>query len=190
MSKPARSQPPPVATPAPPAQTSPPAAIPSRDPGTPPHQAAAPAAPAAPVGPRPGAITRLLAPGPTEPRPAPAARDAAAPPPAVTAPAASAVPEAAQLPSADAIPPGAADDPAPPPGRAPAGDARSLRWRAPDGGDWFTLIYRDGAALIVREGRVGFRGEWTAVVYPRAATAARAYANRCARAIGHGFVDL
>lgn len=107
-----------------------------------------------------------------------------------TASLATPVPGVAELVPASALVPGDARDPMPPPGRAPAGDARSMRWRDADGRDWFALIYRDGATLVVREGRVGCRGEWTAVVYPRAAAAALAYANRCARARAHGFVDV
>jgi hypothetical protein len=73
----------------------------------------------------------------------------------------------------------------PPPGPAPAGDARSLR-----AGDQFALVYRHGAAVVTRRGTLGQRGAWRVVDYPSAALAAHAYALECSRLVGQGFRDL
>lgn len=73
----------------------------------------------------------------------------------------------------------------PPPGRAPAGDARSLR--SPD---QFALIYRHGASVISRRGKVGERGAWRVIDYPAPTAAAHAYALECSRLIEQGFRDV
>ncbi len=75
--------------------------------------------------------------------------------------------------------------PEPPPGRPPAGDARSLR-----ADDQFALIYRHGASIVSRRGKLGERGAWRVVDYPSAALAARAYAVECSRLLSLGFRDL
>ena len=75
--------------------------------------------------------------------------------------------------------------PEPPPGRAPAGDARSLR-----AGDQFALVYRHGAAIVSRRGRLGQRGAWRVVDYPSPALAAHAYALECSRLVAQGFHDV
>lgn len=75
--------------------------------------------------------------------------------------------------------------PEPPPGPAPAGDARSLRTPAA-----FALVYRHGAAVISRRGALGQRGTWRVVDYPSAALAAHAYALECSRLVAQGFRDV
>lgn len=75
--------------------------------------------------------------------------------------------------------------PEPPPGRVPAGDARSLRTS-----DQFALVYRHGATVVSRRGKLGQRGSWQAVDYPTAALAARAYALECSKLMGQGFRDV
>ncbi len=75
--------------------------------------------------------------------------------------------------------------PEPPPGAAPAGDARSLR-----AGDQFALVYRHGAAVVSRRGKLGQRGAWRVVDYPSPALAAHAYALECSRLVGQGFRDV
>lgn len=74
---------------------------------------------------------------------------------------------------------------APPPGKAPAGDARSLRRS-----DQFVLLYRHGASVISRRGTVGQRGAWRVIDYPGTAPAAHAYALECSRLIEQGFRDV
>lgn len=73
----------------------------------------------------------------------------------------------------------------PPPGRAPAGDARSLRTP-----EQFVLIYRHGASVISRRGKLGERGAWRVIDYPGPAPAAHAYALECSRLIEQGFRDV
>jgi hypothetical protein len=73
----------------------------------------------------------------------------------------------------------------PPPGRAPRGDARSLR-----SDTQFALIYRSGAAVVSRRGKLGEHGVWRVVEYPGAAQAAHAYALECSRLIEQGFRDV
>lgn len=75
--------------------------------------------------------------------------------------------------------------PEPPPGRAPTGDARSLRTS-----DQFALVYRHGATVVSRRGKLGQRGTWQAVDYPSAALAAHAYALECSKLTGQGFRDV
>ena len=75
--------------------------------------------------------------------------------------------------------------PEPPPGPAPTGDARSLR-----AGDQFALVYRHGAAVVSRRGKLGLRGTWNVVDYPSAALAAHAYALECSRLVAQGFRDV
>lgn len=75
--------------------------------------------------------------------------------------------------------------PEPPPGAAPAGDARSLR-----AGDQFALIYRHGAAVVSQRGKLGERGTWRVVDYPSPTLAAHAYALECSRLAGQGFRDV
>lgn len=74
--------------------------------------------------------------------------------------------------------------PEPPPGRPPAGDARSLR-----ADDQFALIYRHGTSVVSRRGKLGQRGSWRVVDYPSATLAAHAYALECSRLLGLGFRD-
>lgn len=90
----------------------------------------------------------------------------------------------AQLPAPTQIVHGDPTAPEPPPGRAPAGDSRSLR-----AGGEFVLIYRHGASVISRRGPVGARGAWRVVDYPGPAPAAHAYALECSRLIEQGFRD-
>ncbi|MBE7449507.1 MAG: hypothetical protein HS111_11605 [Kofleriaceae bacterium] len=75
--------------------------------------------------------------------------------------------------------------PAPPPGKVPAGDSRSMRRD-----DQFALVYRHGAALVTRRGLVGQQGVWRVVDYPGPTQAAAAYAAECSRLRGQGFVDV
>ena len=117
---------------------------------------------------------------------------AAAPPPEPEpAPPAASGDEAA----VDLLPPDANDrsvspqSPAPAPGVAPAGDARSLR-RHRDGVEEFCLIYRRDSFLIRRQGKVGTAGQWTVTEYPSIGSAAHAYAQECSELTGDGFADL
>lgn len=73
----------------------------------------------------------------------------------------------------------------PPPGRAPSGDARSLRTP-----EQFVLVYRHGTSVISRRGKLGERGVWKVVDYPGATSAAHAYALECSRLIEQGFRDV
>ena len=73
----------------------------------------------------------------------------------------------------------------PPPGKAPPGDARSLR-----SDTQFVLIYRHGATLVSRRGKLGEHGVWRTVTYPGPAQAAHAYALECSRLIEQGFRDV
>ncbi len=82
-----------------------------------------------------------------------------------------------------------ADATAKPPGRAPAGDARSFR-RHTDAGEEFALVYRSGSYLITRRGIVGREGAWTCTEYPHQGAASHAYAHRCSELTGEGFRDL
>ena len=75
--------------------------------------------------------------------------------------------------------------PEPPPGRAPRGDARSLRSESQ-----FALIYRHGAAIVSRRGKLGEHGVWRVVDYPSPAAAAHAYALECSRLAEQGFHDV
>jgi hypothetical protein len=79
--------------------------------------------------------------------------------------------------------------PAPPPGVAPAGDARSLR-RTRGGIEEFCLIYRLRSLLIRRQGVVGTLGEWTITDYPSLGSASHAYAQECSDLTGDGFIDI
>ena len=91
----------------------------------------------------------------------------------------------AVLPEPDALvhrDPAAAE---PPPGRAPRADARSLR-----SDSQFALIYRSGATLVSRRGKLGEHGVWRTVAYPGAAQAAHAFALECSRLIEQGFRDV
>lgn len=81
------------------------------------------------------------------------------------------------------------ESPAPAPGIAPAGDARSLR-RASGGAEEFCLIYRHRSYLIRRQGKVGTVGEWSITEYPSIGAAAHAYAQECSELTGEGFSDL
>ncbi len=91
----------------------------------------------------------------------------------------------AALPHPAALVVGDPAEPLPPPGRAPAGDARSLR-----SVDQFALVYRHGATVVSRRGALGQRGTWRAVDYPSPALAAHAYALECSRLVGQGFRDV
>lgn len=91
----------------------------------------------------------------------------------------------AALPEPDALvqrDPAAAE---PPPGKAPRADARSLR-----SDSQFALIYRTGATLVARRGKLGEHGVWRTVAYPGAAQAAHAFALECSRLIEQGFRDV
>jgi hypothetical protein len=90
----------------------------------------------------------------------------------------------ARLPGPREIPAGAPSDAAPPPGRVPAGDSRSLRR-----GTEFALIYRQGTFIITRIGTVGTRGVWRVVEYPTSSAASHAYAKECSRFVSEGFSD-
>ncbi len=103
-----------------------------------------------------------------------------APPPLVLG----AVEDPTHMPGPRDVPAGNPDDPAPPPGRVPPGDSRSLR-RAND----FALIYRLGTFVITRRGVVGTRGQWRVVEYPTSAAASHAYAKECSRFVSDGFSD-
>lgn len=89
------------------------------------------------------------------------------------------------LPSPEAISEGNPDDPAPAPGIAPRGDARSLR-RASN----FALVYRRSSAVITRFGAVGKRGQWRIVQYPTQSAAGNGYAKECARWLDEGYTDF
>lgn len=75
--------------------------------------------------------------------------------------------------------------PAPPPGKVPPGDSRSMRTDSQ-----FALVYRHGASVISRRGMLGQRGVWRVVDYPGPTQAAAAYAAECSKLRGQGFVDL
>jgi hypothetical protein len=95
----------------------------------------------------------------------------------------------AELPRPIAIPTLPPESPAPPPGRAPAGDSRSFRrWNGDT--EEFCLVYRYYDQLVKRRGVVGTMGTWTVVVYPSQASAARAYANECSSLAAEGFRDV
>lgn len=85
------------------------------------------------------------------------------------------------------IPAGNPDDPAPAPGRVPAGDSRSLR-RFGDRAE-FALIYRLATFVVTRSGVVGTRGQWRVVEYPTSSAASHAYAKECSRFVSDGFSD-
>jgi len=85
------------------------------------------------------------------------------------------------------IPSGNPDDLAPPPGRVPPGDSRSLRRR--DTRYEFALVYRIANAVISRVGVVGTRGVWRVVEYPTTASASHAYAKEASRFVSEGFSD-
>jgi predicted DNA-binding WGR domain protein len=103
-----------------------------------------------------------------------------APPPLVLG----AVEDPTHMPGPRDVPSGDPDDAAPPPGRVPPGDSRSLR-RANE----FALIYRVGTCVITRTGRIGTRGQWRVVEYPTSATASSSYAKECSRFVSDGFSD-
>ena len=88
------------------------------------------------------------------------------------------------MPGPREIPQGNPDDPAPPPGRVPRGDSRSMR----RGGE-FALTYRVATYVISRVGPVGKRGQWRVVEYPTSAAASHAYAKECSRFVSEGFSD-
>lgn len=100
---------------------------------------------------------------------------------------AGAVEEPTRMPGPREIPAGAPDDPAPPPGRVPRGDSRSLRKRSDT--YEFALIYRITTFVITRFGVVGTRGQWRVVEYPTSAAAGHAYAKECSRFVSEGFSD-
>lgn len=91
----------------------------------------------------------------------------------------------AELPLPDALVHREPTAPEPPPGRAPRGDARSLR-----SDTQFALIYRVGATVVSRRGKLGEHGVWRTVTYPGSAPAAHAYALECSRLIEQGFHDV
>jgi hypothetical protein len=100
---------------------------------------------------------------------------------------AGAVEEPTRMPGPREIPAGAPDDPAPPPGRVPRGDSRSLRKRSDT--YEFALIYRLTTFVITRFGVVGTRGQWRVVEYPTPGAAGHAYAKECSRYVSEGFSD-
>ena len=100
---------------------------------------------------------------------------------------AGAVEEPTRMPGPREIPAGAPDDPAPPPGRVPRGDSRSLRKRSES--YEFALIYRLTTFVITRFGVVGTRGQWRVVEYPTPGAAGHAYAKECSRYVSEGFSD-
>jgi hypothetical protein len=94
-----------------------------------------------------------------------------------------------QMPGPCEIPAGDPEDLAPPPGRVPPGDSRSMRRRAEAAGEAFALIYRVQTHVISRFGEVGRRGEWRVVEYPTSASASHAYAKGCSGFVSEGFSD-
>lgn len=126
---------------------------------------------------------------PARAKPAPAA-----PAPAavvhVRAPVAVAPPAPWLPPRFDALPTGGPDEDAEPPGRPPAGAARSLRGMDGEGAATFVAIYRDGVTVVIGAGRVGCRGRWQALHYPTIASASNAYARACAGYLADGYTDL
>lgn len=108
-------------------------------------------------------------------------------PPAVppaAAPRPSGVDELAFMPGPRDIPGGNPADAAPPPGRVPSGDSRSLRK-----GNEFALVYRVQTCVISRFGVVGTRGQWRVVEYPTSSAAGNSYAKECSRFVSEGFSD-
>jgi hypothetical protein len=89
------------------------------------------------------------------------------------------------LPAPSEIVAGEPTAPAPPPGRVPPGDSRSLRTD-----EQFALIYRHGASLVSRRGVIGQRGVWRVVDYPGPTQAATAYAIEFSRLRAQGFLDV
>jgi hypothetical protein len=170
-------------------------------------EAAAPATPSAPAQDSAGAPEMHQAPertleAPVIPDEEPGAAEAVqAPEPTLDAPgdAPLAAAPQASLPAAESefaelLPPDAVrvrdpDSPAPPPGKAPPGDSRSLR-RHHEGAEEFVLIYRHESYLITRAGKVGTQGTWTMVEYPHIGAAAHAYAQECSKLTGAGYRDL
>jgi hypothetical protein len=104
----------------------------------------------------------------------------AAPPPLVLG----SVEEPTHMPGPKDVPAGDPSDAAPPPGRVPKGDSRSLRRE-----NHFALVYRVGTCVITRSGIVGTRGQWRVVEYPTSATASSSYAKECSRFVSEGFTD-
>ena len=74
---------------------------------------------------------------------------------------------------------------APPPGRAPRGDARSFRK-----GNEFCFIYRTAQYLVQRRGEIGKVGKWSVVEYPHKGSAGHAYAEECSTIGAEGFSDF
>ena len=99
-------------------------------------------------------------------------------------PVSGAVEDPTHMPHPRDVPNGNADDAAPPPGRVPPGDSRSLR-----NGAQFALLYRIGTFVITRSGTVGTRGQWRVVEYPTSAAASHAYAKASSRFVSEGFSD-
>ncbi|NVB82059.1 MAG: hypothetical protein HOV81_27000 [Kofleriaceae bacterium] len=95
-----------------------------------------------------------------------------------------AVEDPTHMPGPKDVPNGNPGDPAPPPGRVPPGDSRSLR-RANE----FALVYRVGTCVITRTGSVGTRGQWRVVEYPTTSFASNSYAKECSRFVSEGFSD-
>lgn len=90
----------------------------------------------------------------------------------------------------DAVPQGDPDAVAAPPGRAPMGDARSLRYTDRAGARRFAVRIRRGTAAISGDGALGRRGTWHVVEYPSVRAASRAYAQACSALIAAGYVDF
>jgi hypothetical protein len=93
-----------------------------------------------------------------------------------------------QMPGPREIPTGNPEDLAPPPGRVPPGDSRSMR-RTEAAREAFVLIYRVQTHVISRFGEVGRLGAWRVVQYPTSASASHAYAKGCSRFVSEGFSD-
>ena len=112
-------------------------------------------------------------------RPPEMPRSAAPPPLALGS-----VEDPTHMPGPKDVPSGSPSDPAPPPGRVPPGDSRSLRR-----GSEFALVYRVGTCVITRTGTVGQRGQWRVVEYPTTSFASNSYAKECSRFVSEGFSD-
>jgi len=123
---------------------------------------------------------------------APPGQTSSGAPPKISAAATRAAVDAApedptRMPGPREIPTGSPEEPAPPPGRVPPGDSRSLRRRMER--HEFVLIYRIQTYIISRFGEVGTLGQWRVVEYPTQASASHSYAKECSRFVSEGFSD-
>jgi hypothetical protein len=92
------------------------------------------------------------------------------------------------LPEPSDVVPGDPDADEPPPGLVPPGDSRSMRRKVGDVEE-FALVYRRGAAVVIRMGVVGKRGTWRVTHYPHMGSASHAYAQECSRLHSDGYLD-